>query len=161
MLRQARSALVLFRFRYKEERLLRGRTHALLDELVRGAAKPPLQLPAYARVYEVLPRGYVLRVGAAGESLRYVDCIVCVHVTLRVSFVTNVLMFMRLFRGRFRVCCLLICGRSPCDVSSGMNVANTLESVRRLRPPSTDAPERVPICARIHAVWSHAGGGRG
>ena len=113
MLRQARSALVLFRFRYKEERLLRGRTHALLDELVRGAAKPPLQLPAYARVYEVLPRGYVLRLGAAGESLRYVDCIVCVHVTLRVLEVSKVLLFMRVFRGCFRVCCLLTCGRSP------------------------------------------------
>jgi len=80
---------------------------------VGGASKPPLQLPAYACVDQVLPCGYVLRVGAACEALGYVDCIVCVHVTLRVLEVSKVLLFMRVFRGYFRECCLLTCGRSP------------------------------------------------
>ena len=90
MLRQPRSPLVLFRFRYKEDRLFRCLTHARLNELVSGASEPPLQLPAYACVNEVLPRGYVLVLGAAGEALGYVYCIVCTHVMLRVLEVLNV-----------------------------------------------------------------------
>ena len=129
---------------------------------MRGAAKPPLQLPAYACVYEVLPRGCGFLGGAACEPLRYADCVVCVHVILRVSFVTNVLIKIDCFGGCFDGCCLLTCGRCPWDVSSGTNVANTLESIRRLRPPSTAAPNRVSNYAIIRTLPPHAGvaGGR-